>query len=473
MQDSKHDDTFVGDNGGGDGADTVEGLLELNKLNYDMFPDLSVAVARTTKQQQFQQRNYSSESRNAVCTFNTGSDYINGKESYLAFTLRYTTTANGNGGPTDIPPTRPDTFTFGHRGSALNLIQDIVIQDRAGNELERVTGVNIIANMRQWLMSPGWRRTNGLMFGCYIPAAPGQASPDPDEILPGFNNTAGTPIVHAGSRFAIPLFLISGLFDINKLLPSTLMTGLQIQITFAAPETVFVQDSGSAAGLRYALDDVRFELDAHTLSDSVNRTLMQRSATDGLEIPFRTWHLASTNLAAAVGTDISAENRKAVSRAFKSRALFRVTTNITDVDEDSFAAVDSNISQWQWQVGNMYYPHQPRTVGGDDVGLYAETFHAISKSEGLIDSAREGAMYPDDFQTNGAVPPLWWIPLDLERSSAIDVSGLPLNNSRILQLQAKFKAGSNQATGGGQTVTLCLQYFKVLRSFVDNTSVEE
>ena len=64
-------------------------LLDFNALNYEMFPDLTVATERTYKNQFFTRNSYPGGQGTMVCIFNTGSDFIDGKESYLTFTLNF------------------------------------------------------------------------------------------------------------------------------------------------------------------------------------------------------------------------------------------------------------------------------------------------------------------------------------------------------------------------------------------------
>ena len=59
--------------------------------------------------------------------------------------------------------------------------------------------------------------------------------------------------------------------------------------------------------------------------------------------------------------------------------------------------------------------------------------------------------------------------VDLERSHVQEVSGLPLNNSRVLVYQATFSGESTL----GREIRLFLEYQKLARVFMDNTEIEE
>jgi hypothetical protein len=56
--------------------------------------------------------------------------------------------------------------------------------------------------------------------------------------------------------------------------------------------------------------------------------------------------------------------------------------------------------------------------------------------------------------------------VSLEKDAALNMSGLPVNNSRVLELNATF--ANTVAT---RVVVTFLEYMAVARSFVDNTSV--
>lgn len=59
------------------------------------------------------------------------------------------------------------------------------------------------------------------------------------------------------------------------------------------------------------------------------------------------------------------------------------------------------------------------------------------------------------------------IPVNLERSSVQDISGMPLNNSRVLAFNGKLDTSKNK------DFLMFLQYLKIARVFMNNTELEE
>jgi hypothetical protein len=99
------------------------GILSLNKLSYRMDPDLSVAVSRTVTSQWFVNQQAAAGS-SSMCLLNTGSSYVNLKQSSLVFDLTNNSTC---------------PVWFGkHGSSAASVINRLVISSRSGQVLEKV-----------------------------------------------------------------------------------------------------------------------------------------------------------------------------------------------------------------------------------------------------------------------------------------------------------------------------------------------
>jgi len=127
--------------GAGD-QDSVDTMLEFNSLQYNMWPDLTVCVDRTMKNSYFQTAEYTSDQKTGFCILNTGSDFIQGRTSYLVFDLEVTGLPETPEGVPEVVP------LWGACGSAYNLIRRLTISDRAGNELERIRDVGRLVNLQ-------------------------------------------------------------------------------------------------------------------------------------------------------------------------------------------------------------------------------------------------------------------------------------------------------------------------------------
>ena len=249
-------------------------LLDFNALNYEMFPDLTVATERTYKNQFFTRNSYPGGQGTMVCIFNTGSDFIDGKESYLTFTLDY-----------EAGVQNTIARTYGPNGSAINHFTNIVITDRAGNELERINNLDMLANrLLIYQNTQDWMKSTANSFyarnfasgntssgsaiadigtaadyagnlvetervqdqmciptTCNFNDAPDITdSGDANVGTEGFSGQDGAivgrtidEIAEGNSveQVAIPLRYLSGLFDYDQPLPPQLMSGLRIELT--------------------------------------------------------------------------------------------------------------------------------------------------------------------------------------------------------------------------------------------------
>lgn len=494
----------------------IEALLDLNALSYDLVPDLSVAIDRTNKNSYFQKAEYRDGASNTgYCISNSGSDYINPRTSYLAFELGCvqpvveTTLANA------------DAFImakWSNNGSACNLIRNIRISDRAGNEIEYVTDCNIIGAINRRLMkSPDWfnsthklathesltKQATGTLPATALSAWAGDDNKQIDiNDTYAYDNSSS----NGQKRFIIPLRWISGLFDYSQLLPPALMSGLRIQIEWETSERAFQYYKGSATGTplttvdnnsRWKVINPRIVMDSVKLTDSIARQLNKRSATDGLEIQFRTWFTSHYYTA---GNTANIETRRAVSRAFGALAHVQkaVTSTGDEISRDSISTDPIDVVEWQWRAGNLYFPQQPikvnsSTGNGTAVSAarqailkrlqmgretYAQMLQYSGKLENPVDvgslTVGDYTMSANTVDTSTTVKQdhggMSIIPCNLERSSVQDVSGLPLNNSRVLALNMTFDSAS--ATDA-RDIRIFLQYLKIARVFMDNTELEE
>lgn len=420
-------------------AKNVEGVLDFNALQYECFPDLSVCVDRSFKESFFQKASYTG-GQTAYCILNTGSDFVNGRTSYLTFDVSYTNAT-----------TQGQTSSFGRQGSAYNFVKTIRITDRAGNEIEYITDVNVLANMvRRFKNSDSWLNGQGSL----AVAASGQ------DAIPRSGST----------RYVLLLRNLCGLFDFDQLLPAQLCSGLRVQIVWEDNNRAVTlsQDYHSTEDV-YTISNPRMVLDSHKLTDSVARQLNMRSANDGLEIQFRTWFTSTFN---NTGKNLNIESRRAVSRAFS--ALCHIRSDPADAKEEgkaySMAAEGNNVTQYQWRAGNLYFPQQP--VKGDTAAAVGREqllhlYTLYGKTETPLDNIAH--TYGDQIGVAHATNPggMGVIAVNLERSSVQDVSGLPLNNSRVLALNAVFDADRTRE------IKLFLHYLKIARVFMDNTELEE
>ena len=113
-------------------AGVMSNLMQLNKLTYRVPPSLSVAKERRYVENFAQQRTYG-DSQTIVFNCNTGSQFLDGKRSYMAFKLKLPDATTGD---------------LGH-GSAANIFRSIRVKARSGVEICRLEGANLWTSVHQ------------------------------------------------------------------------------------------------------------------------------------------------------------------------------------------------------------------------------------------------------------------------------------------------------------------------------------
>jgi hypothetical protein len=415
-------DRLDGDQGAGEG-NKQNMMINVNNLNYLLEPDLTVAVNATYKKHFFNADNFTS-SRSAVCILNSGADYLDFRKSYLSFdfalemyeggkqitklyydpsdpdnsssiqiqeevatflnvdpsmfvdqtavgfdksdpSLRLLTTAEikeaipSYTGPDQYVQTvslrnagiRPSAapgvdIGFGG-GSACNLIQRITIQSRSGDEICRIENAALLYHIQtNYCYDMQWRETIGSHMG---------------------SNLRWDSVTHTGQvrkRFHIPLYLLSGFFNYERLMPSMLASGLRITIDWADPISVLTAEFNIQAqhankiSFGYNVSRVEMDMKSIQLTDSCQRYLNEVSATSGLEIVYADYNNTIHQLPTS-GGDVNLEVRQSCSRALRAFARIRGNQERKKYAKDSNASEVFTVTSWQWRLGSLYFPQQP------------------------------------------------------------------------------------------------------------------
>ena len=444
------------------------GLVSLNQLDYVLQPDLSVAVSRNMKRHFFQRTKYS-PGTDAICILNSGADYIDPQHSYLTFDVKC------NGKPMALGS-----------GSGLNFIERVILTTRSGDELERVADVNKLSKLiNAYTRSSEWHRTTGSMMGyseLYDSTAPvGVVASDPttsEDTAHGLVIAPGDTQKH---RFVIPMSELFGLFrSFDRLLPSMLCSGLRIEIHWADGSDVGFSVGTPVAAvdnvfthppLQWEVSDVSIMADSYQLTDSIQRVLNEEASIKGLEMVFSSWYHHATNTGES-GAEVNIELRKAVSRALGvlHQVGYRGTTNGPTIDPFLSKPILTGAgANFQLRLGSMYFPQQPVTNKQE---LYHHTLRGWGK---LKTPSAPGSVSMNQFmQTSGCVY------TDLERSTTQKLTGVPVNNSRIIEIRGKDNFTVVQPTKFNQigqpaayTHNIWLHYVRLARVFLQNVEVEE
>lgn len=480
------------------GTTTRKGTLALNDLNYVLPPDLSVSVNNTYKNHFFQSSTYTYSQR-AICLLNSGADYGDLRTSTLNFEIGVVTAGDA-------------TAYFGPNGSILNIIKSITLTSRSGDELSRITDLNHLAAVTTgFRYSKNWMETVGQTLGY------GECLFDPTRL--------------ATRSFSIPLYLLSDLFAYNRLMPAMLLSGLRIEIDWEEPANAFqiIHSAGTStpaaltAGVvvsDYTITNPYISMRSVQLTDGTQRALNEMSAVNGLEIVYCDYEKTEQPFTANM---INLEVRKAASRALKAYAVTRIGA-AKGKTMDTYRTEDFKYTQWQWQLGSLYFPQQPvknATPSKIIPESYQHTLVTFNTYKG--DATRCSAIplrqkasfleqnvaYIKDLAYDAAVSSVVNVPngMDykndanfpwtdekndrqglainhngnngtfangrstlgclLERSDLFNLTGVPINNSRVLMFNAQY------SDSVARIATVFLKYVRLARVFLNNIEVEQ
>lgn len=460
------------------------GLVSVNRLDYTLQPDLSVAVARSSKKHFFQQQSYNHGQR-AICILNSGAEYIDPQNSYLKFNIT-----------TGVADHAADSSLNLGVGSGCNFIKQIILTSRSGDELERIEQVNQLAPvLDRYMNSANWLNTHGDMIGYYngTETSVSATTVKREEIknnqgiweIGGTTTGADLPskgqVVPAGATavktFVIPLGCISGLFkSFDRLLPSMLCSGLRLEIEWETAVDVGMWGSAVTTP-SYTVNDLEIVLDQYQLTDSIMRVLNEEAAIRGLEVVFSTWY--NHDSAQNKSQSASVQVRKAVSRALGLLHRMQRTKSFSLV-KDNFLSYVSDLVNYQVRIGALYFPQQGITstnIDTNNIELYHHTMRGLGKWK--TPNAPTGCTLQDfrgnkvaDAKDNGttATPQSFQaIYTDLERSNTQKLTGIPVNNARVAEIMLSHK----NAPLNDYRVNSYLHYVRLLRVFLQNIEVEE
>ncbi len=422
-------------------------VQSVNQLSYKLPPDLSVATQRNMQSQYFQAQSYAPGAV-AVCILNTGSSFVDFNRSVLYVDVQFTGTTAGVTGATG---------SFGPNGSAMNLLNRVLICSRSGSVLERIDNAGQLASARLYLeRSRDYVHNNASVSG----ANTGTAS------------TYGSGIGTSETvRFALPCCDWSPLFaNADALFPSALASGMRIELTLDSAINSLIY-LGATDVPNYAITAIRLDCECYQLSDMVMRSLNNQAATSSLEVTSVTVHDTQSRRAQS---SVNVDCGKACSRAL--RYLYRerlARTSATDATYDNFKCIPVNGTYWpvehQARVGSLYLPQQSIRAGAGSGALgqektaswemFATTLKGVEKlGTGNATETPIVTYMSDRFQIYDS----------LDRSSVLELAGIPLSNSRLLNVQQTW----NIAPAAATLIDLYLFHAVLMRVFLTGCNIE-
>ena len=419
-----------------------DGDLMINNLIYEMPKSLSLATGRTHVCQYPQSNSYT-VNRNTTMIFdwNVGNAYVDPANSYLRFKMKA------------VNPDLGATAPYFGSASALNLIHSTRIRSRSGVELSRLENANLYNAYRiKYTKTTNWVNTVGATFS--------QGSP-----FAVFN--LGNTII---SEICIPLCELDNFFcplKRGQLLPPQIGSGLRIELELESVARAFVDiDTFFQAGSSLELTDIAMVLDTVSLSDETCKLLNLESSQSGLEYSYnRVYNYAATY--AAGTSNFTMQVSKAVSQGTHAMLITQSAAITQSAVSDSFLSELYKYKSYQFRLGSQYYPNQvvnttsqlATPVRGIEAYLLA-----LSAFEKMKSPFQETSVTPSVYSANQAV-----LAVNLSRNEDLQVSGLPINNSRLLEILVERDGAVDG--GAGRDVNCFLTYVSVAKAYIDNMSV--
>lgn len=457
--------------------DETLALLSMNGLKYQAPESISATSNRVRSQINFNPNAYFVDSVGGVqpsLLFNVGSAFINGMQSMVNVTMTVNTTGGSNaayfafGNNTE----RADGVTSVNSGASwLSLVSDLTIQSKSGELLVRELYKNQNQTQKLFKIDKQRRGVLATMGGAVEVAGRGLQFP----LYP----------VNKPCTFSIPLSELSGIFGTAEMLPPQLLSGAIMRMTIAPPATalVFYDNTGlalanSAPTVSLNLKNMSCYLDQYELFDKASSLILSSalsSETSGLKYSYLTQFNCIYNpTGSSFSFDIQLSAAKLQSLVLKfvpkttwtgivagdgigvnkfdptaAACLCDLSTNAGDVGDPNSLGFSV-----QTRIGNLVMPLFAINSATD---MFQQSYHALNpisySGADDIDPLKVinklspcCVSYPEYTRTvdksalnprqrNGVGTGANIYAFSFERSSAVNVSGVSTNNSRILSVQ--------------------------------------
>jgi len=403
--------------------------IAVNDLFYILPQDLSAVASRTKNRQYFDRQNYSNTDGNMNIVFRTGDTYINPKNSYLYFTFNPRDDAGA-----------PSTFNFG-AGSISNLFRSITWYDKSSKIIDNIEDYNLFKQIHDY----NSKNSSSFLHG--------------KQYLMGYQKGNMVSNNDTKYNFAISLDNLLGAYNVEHLIPATLINGSRLTLKLENPENCGIWSDATNA--RYELTNVSIMCDSYTLTDPILEKLTQIQATKGDQYLFHTYsHVQHTSSALSNQFDINITANKALSITSVSRN----TENIGVPGSDSLASEPFSWANYIYRVANHYYPAQRLEYeGGEDpIEQYLDTLYRF-KNMDLNDSNTYLTLtrYSGNHASVGA---------NLRSNDNISLAGMDIGVRSNIKLSATFldNGGSNS-----RRIDSWVKHARVVKIFPSKIAVQQ
>ena len=442
----------------------VKSMLLVNQLDYRLAPSLSVAVSRSHAAYQSNQQQYG-EGQQVSVTMSSGGQYVNFRESYLSFTVRVTCgdlatdvfnlpmwKSQTNAGEQD------PRFLPGRNG-CMNLFASQRWVHASGTVIdEQIQDLYLWSYIKnKWTWSSDKTKSMGSLQDYSVP------------------NSASIDFVNTTTRqFLIPLCDISDAFDQDQLCPAFIAAGSRLELRLNSFQRAFVRKDATVGPIvppfvpvttpKFYIEKCELVLQQIQLTDAIQRALQNISASSGLEYPFTS---IAVNSSQSVNTSGSIQVSRALSRANSVVVVRRDTAQLTGIaawDRQSAAPgfkkiVNDDQGRYSVQLGGQQIPQTPVSTQKE---AYFQTMVAFGAA---FDSSRCPVVSFDNFLGVSDVEISDSVyAITLETSSTLNQSGSALSAQRVLVFDFK----NVDPAPAGSTYTMFTPHVRLVTAYLDS-----
>lgn len=372
-----------------------------------------------------------------VIQIGSTTEFVNGQTSYLNFKLKVQGNALG------VNPAGVGI------GSAINALESITLTSKSGLQIEQILDLSALAHMRDsYTTSENFIRSQGTAWG-YRGMNAGRTALETDSKY----NVTDVQFDAAGSYVdvCIPLSHISGFFSQNKLIPISVLSGIEMRIVLADKIKAFFNATGPI--VNYSVAQVQVVCDNFRMAPAVLKLTENLAKTSELIMMFDTYQWNMSPILANTAHSINVGS--GLSRILSVYAKPRPSTAITG-QFDALLSSTTDITSYQFKVGSNNYPEFPIT---SSTVSYFETLQSFNT---LCNCVRTPLVSLNDFNNGYKI-----LGVQLERDTTSDnyLSGLSTLHKNVISLEITSAAAAN--------VTTFVHFVKMLTVSTDGLRVEQ
>lgn len=381
--------------------EVVSNLLSVNSLRYLMAKNVSIIELKTHQTEKPKSSSAVSAGGSIEFLLQAGRRFIDPQQTYMSFDVQTDTEA-----------------TFGV-GSALNCFQDSVARHRSGVDVSTPEG-SALWNKTQldWKCSPDYSTT----------------------VLPYMGQGATSLAVK--QSFSIPAKYLWSCFDTDVLLPPQMHEGMDLRLSVANLNDAVVS---VVAATTITITNVVLNMSVVTLYDQFQRKIDAECAQRGLAL----LHKEIYNQYETGTTSFSFQVRRAVAKAKSCHLIPRLSANINSATVllDSMSSikcpVTTSTSTAQCKIGSDYYPKAPIPGGINNYYAYALQAWKLMHQTQICPRVQYSYVVADNTYFGDALSKFSQFGMHFDFTSDPSIlSGVSMNNSRALNFDIKFDAGT-------------------------------